>query len=468
MNSAYEAWQKSMSVIAEHVDEHVLKTWFVPILPLHLNGISLTLQVPNKFFYEWLEEHYASVLAIALTKVLGKEAKLHYALAPVVQAQTQVSSPELEQQYGKTPLRNTENKINPFAFPGIQKVKVESNLIPHLTFDDFIEGDCNNLARSAGLSIARRPGQTSFNPLMIFGNTGLGKTHLAHAIGNEVIKNAPDKNVLYVSSDHFTNQFIDAVSVNGIKDFINYYQMIDVLIVDDIQFLAGKHKTQEIFFNIFNFLHQKGKQLILTSDRAPKDLSGMEERLISRFKWGLSADLQVPSLETRMAIIQQKMRKDGIELPHNVMEYVSFNVRTNIRELEGVIIRLLAESAINQKEIDLELARQVISKFVDDISHEISLDFIQKIVASYYNIPAEQLKEKTRKKLIVTARQLSMYLAKQLSNKSLVVIGESFGGRDHSTVIHAIRSIEEMLQNDDRFKNVVNDLTKKIQSNNSN
>jgi chromosomal replication initiator protein len=279
-----------------------------------------------------------------------------------------------------------------------------------------------------------------------------------------VLRTQTDKNVLYVSSEHFTNQFIDAIGNGSASEFTNFYQNVDVLIVDDIQFFEGKKQTQEIFFNIFNYLHMQNKQLIFTCDRAPKDLSGMQERLISRFKWGLSADLQVPSLETRMAIIQQKMCKDGIELPHNVTEYLSYSVRSNIRELEGVLISLIAEAALNQREIDMDLAKEVISKFVEHVSNEISIEFIQKIVASHYNIPVEQLKDKTRKKLIVTARKLSMYLAKQLSDKSLVNIGEYFGNRDHSTVIHAIKSIEEMLQKDDRFKNVVNDLTKKIKT----
>jgi len=472
-NTHVEVWQNCLTTIRQHVNESAFKTWFEPIVPVLLADGALTIQVPNKFFYEWLEEHYIDILKICIHNELGKDGKLRYTLAPVQNTPkpkttvpvNQTLSKDLEQQYGKNPFRGNEQKINPFAIPGIQKIKIDSQLNANYTFEFYVEGDCNRLARSAGLAIAKKPGQTAFNPLMIFGNVGLGKTHLAQAIGNEVKRTLPDKSVLYVSSEHFTNQFIEALSNNAASDFVNFYQMIDVLIVDDIQFLENKHKTQEIFFHIFNHLHQRGKQLILTSDRAPKDLSGMEERLISRFKWGLSADLQVPSLETRMAIIQQKMKKDGIELPHNVMEYVSYSVRTNVRELEGILISLIAQAALNQRDIDLELAREVISKFVDNISNEISVEFIQKIVASYYNIPVEKLREKTRKKLIVTARKLSMYLAKQLSNKSLAVIGEYFGGRDHSTVIHACKSIEEMLQNDDRFKNVVGDLTKKIKTN---
>ncbi len=471
--SHVEIWQNCLETIRQHVSEQAFKTWFEPIAPINLQGETLTIQVPNKFFYEWLEEHYIEVLRLCIHNELGQGGKLSYSL-PRSSGNKQeenksigpLNLPKIEQQQGYAGNSGREEKkINPFVIPGIQKIKIDSQLNPNYTFDDYIEGDCNRLARAAGMAIAKKPGQTSFNPLMIFGNVGLGKTHLAHAIGNEVKKSQNDKTVLYVSSEHFTNQFIEALGRNAMNDFINYYQLVDVLIVDDIQFLENKHKTQEIFFHIFNHLHQRGKQLILTSDRPPKELSGMEERLISRFKWGLSADLQAPSLETRMAIIQQKMAKDGIELPHNVMEYVSYAVRTNVRELEGVLISIIAQAALNQRDIDIDLAKEVISKFVDDVSNEISVEFIQKMVASYYNIPVEKLREKTRKKLIVTARKLSMYLAKQMSNKSLTVIGEYFGGRDHSTVIHACRSIEEMLQNDDRFKNVVNDLTKKIKTN---
>lgn len=468
-----EVWQNCLNIIKVRVSESAFKTWFEPILPVSLSENILTIQVPNKFFFEWLEEHYLDVLKVCVNDQLGVEGKLKYILSPLSQTSYKIKSStgqptvskDLEEQYGKFPVRNNDQKINHFAIPGIQKLNIDSQLNPNYTFEYYIEGDCNRLARSAGIAISKKPGQTAFNPLMIFGDTGLGKTHLAHAVGNEVKNLNPEKTVLYVTSDNFTNQFIESLQNGKANDFLNFYQLIDVLIVDDIQFLKDKKATQEIFFHIFNHLHQKGKQLILTSDRAPKELSGMEERLISRFKWGLSADLQTPSLETRMAIIQQKMKKDGIELPHDVMEYISMTVRTNVRDLEGILISLIAQAALNQRDLDLDLAREVIGKFVNNISNEISVEFIQKIVAAYYNIPVEKLREKTRKKLIVTARKLSMYLAKQLSNKSLVVIGEYFGGRDHSTVIHACKSIEEMLDSDDRFKNVVGDLTKKIQTN---
>jgi len=458
-----QVWQKCLVRIKERVNAQSFKTWFEPIRPLRLEGSILTIQVPNKFFYEWLEEHYVAILKETIQVEIGANAQLEY----LIPKKTNIPrTPSFKKKDLESNVANVKgNKIkNPFVIPGIQKLKIDSQLNPNYTFEHFIEGDCNRLARSAGLAIAKRPGKTAFNPLMIFGDVGLGKTHLAHAIGNEVAQQYPEKVVLYVSSERFTNQFIEALRNNAISDFVKFYQMVDLLIVDDIQFLENKQKTQDIFFSIFNHLHQGGKQLILTSDRPPKEMAGIEERLISRFKWGLSADLQIPSLETRMAIIQQKMDNDGVDLPPNVLEFISYNVRTNVREMEGVLISLIAQAALNQREIDLDLTKEVISKFVDNISNEITVEFIQKIVAEHYDIPVEKLKEKTRKRFVVRARQLSMYLAKQLSNKSLKHIGNAFGGRDHSTVIHACRSIEDLLESDTRFKNEVSDIAKRLKS----
>lgn len=459
-----QIWQRCLALIHDHVNPQSFKTWFEPIRPLRLEEAVLTIQVPNKFFYEWLEEHYVDILKAAIQQEIGPDAHLEY-LIPKKTVLPKAPSFTKEGVKNNGGANRGSKITNPFVVPGIQKPKIDSQINPNYTFDYFIEGDCNRLARSAGLAIAKRPGKTAFNPLMIFGNVGLGKTHLAHAIGNEVMAQFPEKVVLYVSSERFTNQFIEALRNNAISDFVKFYQMVDLLIVDDIQFLENKQKTQDIFFSIFNHLHQGGKQLILTSDRPPKEMVGIEERLISRFKWGLSADLQLPSLETRMAIIQMKMDNDGVDLPSNVLEFISYNVRTNVREMEGVLISLIAQAALNQRDIDLDLTKEVISKFVDNISNEITVELIQKIVAQHYDLPVEKLKEKTRKRFVVRARQLSMYLAKQLSNKSLKHIGNAFGGRDHSTVIHACRSIEALLEADTRFKTEVSDLAKRLKSN---
>jgi chromosomal replication initiator protein len=339
---------------------------------------------------------------------------------------------------------------------------LQSNLNPNYSFNSYIEGDCNRLARSAGFAVATKPGITSFNPLMVYGGVGLGKTHLVQAIGNE-IKNGPEeKFVLYVSSEKFVNQFMDSIKDGNVKSFTNFYMQVDVLIIDDIQFLAGKDRTQEMFFHIFNHLHQNKKQIIMTSDCPPRDLKGLEERLLSRFKWGLTADLQMPDFETRVAIIRRKMQSEGIYIPDDVIEYLAYTVDTNVRELEGVMISLIAHASLNRVEIDLTLAKQIMKNIVKDIETEVGIDFIQKTVSDYFDIKLDDLKAKTRKKEIVTARQVAMYFSKEFTNHSLKSIGYHFGGRDHSTVIHAVQTVNDLMETDTVFRNSVNDLKKKF------
>ncbi len=459
-------WDSCLRTIRRNVNNQSFKTWFEPIRPVRLDQDALTIQVPNKFFYEWLEEHYVSLLKMTIRQELGDKGRLEYQILMGPKRQkTGIPKPS-----SSTPRRDanmpgaidTGNIKNPFVIPGIKKLKIDPQLNPSYTFDNFIEGDCNRLARSAGFAVANKPGGTAFNPLVIFGDVGLGKTHLAQAIGNDVITNGSNKTVLYVSSEKFTNQIIESIKNNAVNDFVNFYQLVDVLIVDDIQFLANKVKTQEIFFHIFNQLHQNGKQLILTSDRPPKDLDGMEERLISRFKWGLSADLSTPALETRMAILESKMNQEGLDIPYDVIEFICYNIKNNIRELEGVLISLVAQSMLNRREIDLDLAKEVIKNFVSQMSKEITVEFIQDLVADHFDLSVDKLKGQTRKRSIVIARQLSMYLAKNLTNKSLKSIGENFGGRDHSTVIYSCKAVQDLLDTDMIFKDTVVDLEKKI------
>ncbi len=458
-------WTNCLHTIRKNVNAQSFKTWFEPITPVQLINDSLTIQVPNKIFYEWLEEHYVSLLKMTIRKELGETGKLEYQIS----SNEKKSNKNLNGSAHQAPIKDedpisfkSQEIKNPFVIPGIKRQRIDPQLNPNYRFENYIEGDCNRLARSAGLAIAKKPGSTAFNPLVIFGQVGLGKTHLAQAIGNSVIERHNDKAVVYVSSEKFTNQMIQSIKNNTIIDFVNFYQMVDVLIVDDIQFLANKQRTQEIFFNIFNQLHQNGKQLVLTSDRAPKDLDGMEERLISRFKWGLSADIQAPRFETRMAILESKMTKEGIELPGDVVEFVCYNIKNNIRELEGVLVSLAAQSSLGNRNIDLELTKEVIKKFIKEINKEITVEFIQKLVADHFKVPVETLAGKTRKRSIVVARQLSMYLAKNMTNKSLKSIGEMFGGRDHSTVIYSCKTVQDLLDTDDAIKEDVNELERKI------
>ncbi len=297
---------------------------------------------------------------------------------------------------------------------------------------------------------------------MVYGGVGLGKTHLVQAIGNEIKRSHPDKYVLYVASEKFTNQFIDALKNNNIQEFIAYYRNVDILILDDVQFLKEKEKTQEIFFHIFNHLHQNGKQIIMTSDCPPRDLQGLQERLVSRFKWGLTADLQQPDFETRIAIIKKKMQADGISIPDQVIEYLAYTVDTNIRELEGVVISLVANASLTKEEITLELAKKILKNIVTDIDSEVGIDYIQKTVSDYFNVNLEDLKAKTRKKEIVIARQVAMYFSKDYTTHSLKSIGYHFGGRDHSTVIHAVQSVNDMIDTNAKFRYSIDELKKKL------
>jgi chromosomal replication initiator protein len=472
MSNDYQVvWDGCLRTIKKQVTPQSFKTWFEPIKPVHLEGGILTIQVPNRFFYEWLEEHYVTLLKQSIRQEIGERGRLVYRIpdgkaAPAGQTPSQAKSssqPGSDNDNEPIPgVFDAEAIKNPFIIPGIRRVKVDPQLNPQYIFDNFIEGDCNRLARNAGMAVAKKPGGTSFNPLVVFGDVGLGKTHLVQAIGNEIIKRFESKSVLYVSMEKFTSQIIQAIKNNAVNDFVNFYLMVDVLIVDDIQFLSGKQKMQEIFFNIFNQLHQSGKQVILTSDRPPKDLKDIEDRLISRFKWGLSADVQAPDLETRMAILGIKMELEGVDIPTDVLEFICYNIKNNIRELEGVVISLLAQSSLVQREIDMDLAKEVVRNFVTTINREITVEFIQQLVAEHFNVPVDRLHQETRKRNIVIARQLSMYLAKKLTNHSLKAIGETFGGRDHSTVIYSCRAVQDMMDTDLLFRDTVADLEKKI------
>lgn len=470
IRTAEEVWTNCLKIIKDNVPAQSFKTWFEPIQPVKLIKNVLTIQVPSQFFYEWLEEHYVKLLRKTIQRELGKDARLEYQIVMdgTSAAVQTVNYPTQNVADSKNPevlapvMLGQEIK-NPFVIPGLKKIQIDPQLNASYTFDNFVEGDCNRLARSAGWAVAQKPGGTAFNPLVIHSGVGLGKTHLLHAIGNQVRQLFPEKTVLYVPSEKFTNQFIDNLKNNTVNDFIHFYQMIDVLLLDDIQFFANKDRTQDIFFHIFNHLHQSGKQIVLSSDRAPRDLEGIEERLLSRFKMGLTTDLGVPDFETRMAILEKKMYADGIELPHDVVEFVAHNVNSNVRELEGALISLLAQASLNKREIDLETAKKIVKNFVKSVSREVSIDFIQKTVCDYFNVPQDKLREKTRKRHIVQARQLSMYLAKMYTKNSLKIIGRHFGGRDHSTVIHSCQAVRDLMDTDKEFREAVSDIEKKIQ-----
>ena len=471
-NTAQTVWGNCLSFIKDNIQPQAYKTWFEPIAAVKLENNSLSIQVPSKFFYEWLEEHYVKILKVALTKELGHDAKLVYIIKmentygnkqPFTEKIPSTNRSAIKSQQADIPLKNKNPELrNPFIIPGIRNVKIESQLNPIYTFENFLEGDSNRLARNAGLAVANKPGGTSFNPLLIFGGVGLGKTHLAHAIGVDIKDKYPEKTVLYISAEKFTQQYIESVKKNNRNDFIHFYQIIDVLIIDDVQFFSGKSGTQDVFFHIFNHLHQNGKQVILTSDKAPVDMQDIEQRLLSRFKWGLSAELQKPDLETRISIVKNKLYRDGVEMSDDVIEYVAKNIKTNVRELEGAIISLIAQSSFNKKEITLGLAKEIVEKFVKNTKREVSIDYIQKVVSDYFQMDVETLQSKTRKRHIVQARQLAMFFAKKFTKASLASIGSQIGQRDHATVLHACKTVDNLSSTDKQFRKYVEDLTKKL------
>ena len=470
--SAQTVWENCLDFIKDNIQPQAYKTWFEPIVAIKLDNHALSIQVPSKFFYEWLEEHYVKILKVALTKELGVNAKLVYIIKmentygnkqPFTEKIPSSNRSSVYSQQVDIPLKNKNPELkNPFVIPGIRNVKIESQLNPIYTFENFLEGDSNRLARNASIAVANKPGGTSFNPLLIFGGVGLGKTHLAHAIGVDIKDKYPEKTVLYISAEKFTQQYIESVKKNNRNDFIHFYQIIDILIIDDVQFLSGKSGTQDVFFHIFNHLHQNGKQVILTSDKAPVDMQDIEQRLLSRFKWGLSAELQNPDFETRVSIVKNKLYRDGVEMPEDIIEYLAKHITTNIRELEGAIISLIAQSSFNKKEITLSLAKEIVEKFVKNTKREVSIDYIQKVVSDYFQMDIDTLQSKTRKRHIVQARQLAMFFAKKFTKASLASIGSQIGKRDHATVLHACKTVDNLSTTDKQFRKYVEDLTKKL------
>ncbi len=470
----FQVWTNCLTFIKDNVHDQSFKTWFEPIVPIKLENKILTIQVPSQFFYEWLEEHYITLLRKTIKKELGAEGRLEYSI--IVDNSFSDSGPyainyptnqkAVHNPYVSMPLdlnRGANKEIpNPFIIPGLKKIKVESQLVESYSFDSFIEGDCNRLARSAGFAVAENPGKTAFNPLLLFSATGLGKTHLAHAIGLQTKNNFPNKTVLYVQTEQFVQQYIESVRNNNQNDFVHFYQMIDVLIIDDIQFLTGKDKTQDIFFHIFNHLHQNSKQIIITSDKPPVELKGMEPRLLSRFKWGLTADLSLPDFETRVEIIKRKAYNDGLSIPQDVIDYLAHTITTNIREMEGVLISLLAHSSVNKKPITIELARKMIDNYVKHSVKEVSIDYIQKIVYDHFGLPLEQINAKTRKREIVQARQVAMYFSKKHTKSSLAAIGLQCGNKNHATVLHACKTVSNLIDTDKTFRQFVNEIDRKI------
>lgn len=456
ISDANSIWKNCLTIIKESVNPLTFNTWFLPIRPVSFENNVIKIQLPTQFFWEWIDEHYNHILNKAIQAVLGQQGKLTYIIADDKESETdlRISIPKnSDETKTQTTAVKPSNGNHPF----------NSNLNPRYRFDNFIKGEGNQLARATAGAISDNPGETSFNPFFVYGGVGLGKTHLIQAIGNRILEKFPEKKVIYLSTDSFTVEFVEAIQSNRVNEFQNFYRNIDVLIIDDIQFLTGKEKTQDLFFHIFNTLHQARKQIILSSDRPPKELKGMDERLISRFKWGLAADIQPPEYEMRIAILKNKAEEFGMTISNEIVEYIASNITSNIRELEGCLIKMLATASLNSKDISLDLARKIVREIASDRKVNLSIDDITKIVCEFLNVPENKVRDKTRKKEIVLARQLSMYFAKEYTKSSLKTIGLHFGGRDHSTVIHACNSIEVEMKDDLQLADLVSKLKNKIE-----
>lgn len=466
-----EVWLACLKTIRENIKPLTYKTWFEPIKPIKLEDAVLTVQVPSTFFYEWIEEHYFPLVQNTLQKIIGYDAKLQYAVVVPEEAphpyqalsllglSSQNSTVHYQQQgNGRLSFHGMEKDDSVYTNASYQL----SNLNPKYMFDNFIRGDGNQFARAASFNVANNPGNTAFNPLVLYGGVGLGKTHLIQAIGNTAYENKSASRIIYMSSEKFTIDFVEAIEKNKTKEFSDFLRSMDILIIDDIQFFSGKERTQDNFFHTFNTLHQLKKQIILSSDRPPKEITGLSERLLSRFQWGLTVDIQPPDLETRIAILQMKSEHDNISLPQDVIEFVATNVKSNIRELEGCYITLIARHTFDKRPVDITLAEEVLKSVTSTVQKQLTVEQIQRLVAEHFKIAENLLRAKTRKQEIVVARQIAMYLAKVFTSASLKTIGLHFGGRDHSTVIHACQTVTSLMNKNQSIAHSIQQLEKQL------
>ena len=451
-------WDQVLSRIEGQVGKHSFSTWFKPTSLLADAGNSLSIRVPNLLFVEWLPKHYSVVLAEALREVGRGDARLVFVPdAAGASAEDHRPSAFVPPNGLGTAARQADGPIEPDVTDHPPTVGPRAgSLIPRYTFDSFIVGPSNQFAHAACRAVAETPSR-SYNPLFIHGGVGLGKTHLMHAIGHYVVQHHPGLSLLYISSERFMNEMINAVRFDRILDFRSRYRSVDVLLVDDIQFVSGKEGTQNEFFHTFNALHDAQKQIVISSDRPPHEIPALEERLRSRFEWGLIADINPPDIETKAAILKKKAEGEAVPLPDSVAMYIASRIKTNIRELEGSLIRLIAYASLTSKPLTIELAQDVLKNVLDHDEKAVTIEQIQKFVADYYQLKLNELKSRNNSKSVAMPRQVAMYLCKTLTHASLPEIGRSFGGKHHSTVIHSINKVEDLRKKDSDFdKQVMN------------
>lgn len=455
-----DLWRACLSYIQSRLPSESYFTWLAPTQVLELHGSTLVIGAPNKFVVDWIKSHYAALIDEAISAALGRpgQHRLEVRASNDGNGNGHNDATALLDEDGGIESDDTTDVVEVVRFDDPNRIRRtadargKAQLNPKFTFDSFVVGQSNQLAHAAAEAVAEMPGLTKFNPLFIYGSVGLGKTHLAQAIGNMVLENNPDAGVIYVTSEKFTNEFIDSLSRKTMSAFTSRYRTVDVLIIDDIQFLSGKESTQEQFFHTFNALHQTGKQIVLTADRAPRDIKGLEERLLSRFQFGLAADIRTPDFETRMAILKKKLEGEDIILPGDVLAFIARGAHSNIRELEGALVRLLAVSSLNKTEITLETAQQVLRDTLSPTRKPITVSAINGVVSSTFGIAENMLLSKRRTQDVAMARQVAMYLARTLTSMSLKTIGAEYGGRDHSTVIHAVNVVRDQLKVDPDLK----------------
>ena len=455
-----QVWQDCLDRLQLTITEEEYVKWFKPIRPIGFDGSNLRLRVPNESFVVNIEKQFLSRLKPIIMELYGADTQLHYAVPREARPQQVETTATAVPEFAR-PIDTAKIK-NPFALPGLRRIVIDPQLNLNYTFDNHIEGECNRLARSAGMAVAVSPGSTAFNPLYIYGDSGLGKTHIAQAIGHEVRQRHPELQVLYVSMNKFQAQFQTAYKNGEITDFIHFYQMVDVLIIDDIQELTGKTGTQNVFFNIFNHLQLSGKQLILTSDKPPVELKDIEQRLLTRFKWGLSAQLNVPDYDTKVKIIRAKAQRLGANIPEDVVAYLAENISANVREIEGALSSLIANASFLGRKITISLAKDILKVYVKLTQREITIDHIVKVVCEYYDIELDTFNSTKRTRDVAQARQVAMFLAKQHTKAPLTVIGSSIGGRNHATVLHSCKAVADMMDTDKTFKAQIEEIEKLV------